>query len=108
MPTIDRPSKQLAATFLRDFETLLRQVDLDAVERIYQVLRGARDRGSTVYSAGIGGSAATAAHWATDLGKGAKESRRAPLRVMSLSDNTSWLTALANDEGYDRVFSGQL
>jgi D-sedoheptulose 7-phosphate isomerase len=108
MPTIDRPSKQLAATFLRDFETLLRQVDLDAVERIYQVLRGARDRGSTVYIAGNGGSAATATHWVNDLGKGAKESRRAPLRVMSLSDNTSWLTALANDEGYDRVFSGQL
>jgi D-sedoheptulose 7-phosphate isomerase len=30
------------------------------------------------------------------------------MRVMSLSDNISWLTALANDEGYDRVFSGQL
>jgi D-sedoheptulose 7-phosphate isomerase len=27
---------------------------------------------------------------------------------MCLSDNTSWLTALANDEGYDRVFVGQL
>ena len=27
---------------------------------------------------------------------------------MSLSDNVSWLTALANDEGYDRVFAGQL
>jgi D-sedoheptulose 7-phosphate isomerase len=30
------------------------------------------------------------------------------MRVMSLSDNISWLTALANDEGYDRVFAGQL
>jgi D-sedoheptulose 7-phosphate isomerase len=27
---------------------------------------------------------------------------------MSLSDNASWMTALANDEGYDRAFSGQL
>jgi D-sedoheptulose 7-phosphate isomerase len=27
---------------------------------------------------------------------------------MSISDNISWLTALANDEGYDRVFSGQM
>jgi D-sedoheptulose 7-phosphate isomerase len=27
---------------------------------------------------------------------------------MCLSDNTSWLTALANDEGYERVFTGQL
>jgi D-sedoheptulose 7-phosphate isomerase len=30
------------------------------------------------------------------------------MRVMSLSDNVSWLTALANDEGYDRIFAGQL
>jgi D-sedoheptulose 7-phosphate isomerase len=101
-------ARQLAATFLRDFEALLRQVNLDAVERIYLMLRAARERGSTVYIAGNGGSAATAAHWVNDLGKGAKESRRAPLRVMSLSDNVSWLTALANDEGYERVFSGQL
>lgn len=30
------------------------------------------------------------------------------MRVMSLNDNVSWLTALANDEGYERVFAGQL
>jgi len=108
MQDIHSQSKQLASAFLRDFETLLRAVNLDAVERIYQILRGARDRGSTVYIAGNGGSAATAAHWVNDLGKGAKESRRPPLRVMSLSDNISWLTALANDEGYERVFAGQL
>jgi D-sedoheptulose 7-phosphate isomerase len=100
--------KQLAVKFLRDFEALLQQVNVDAVERVYQILRGARERGSTVYIAGNGGSAATAAHWVNDLGKGAKESGRAPLRVMSLSDNISWLTALANDEGYERVFAGQL
>jgi D-sedoheptulose 7-phosphate isomerase len=30
------------------------------------------------------------------------------MRVISLSDNVSWLTALANEEGYERVFAGQL
>lgn len=108
MHEIQNQSKALAVGFLRDFERLLQQVDVDAIERIYQILRGARDRGANVYIAGNGGSAATAAHWVNDLGKGAKESKRAPLRVMSLSDNVSWLTALANDEGYERVFSGQL
>jgi D-sedoheptulose 7-phosphate isomerase len=101
-------SKQLAASFLRDFEALLRRVNLDAVERVHRILRGARDRGATVYLAGNGGSAATAAHWVNDLGKGAKQSNQLPLRVMNLSDNVSWLTALANDEGYERVFAGQL
>jgi D-sedoheptulose 7-phosphate isomerase len=108
MQQLHSHSKQLAARFLRDFEELLQRVNLDAVERIYQILRGARDRGATVYLAGNGGSAATAAHWVNDLGKGAKQSNRLPLRVMNLSDNVSWLTALANDEGYERVFAGQL
>lgn len=108
MHEIHSGPKQFAAMFLRDFEKLLQQVNLDAIERIYQILRRARDRGATVYVAGNGGSAATAAHWVNDLGKGTKESRQLPVRVMSLCDNMSWLTALANDEGYDRVFTGQL
>jgi D-sedoheptulose 7-phosphate isomerase len=108
MQTVSNPSKQLAAEWLRDFVELLQRVDLEAVARVYETLRRARDHGATVYLAGNGGSAATAAHWVNDLGKGAKQPNRSPLRVMNLSDNVSWLTALANDEGYERVFSGQL
>jgi D-sedoheptulose 7-phosphate isomerase len=101
-------SKRLAAAFLRDFEKLLQSLSLDALERILEILKTARSRGATVYVAGNGGSAATASHWVNDLGKGTKKNGKPPMRVMSLSDNVSWLTALANDEGYDRVFAGQL
>lgn len=100
--------KQIAADYLRTFEMLLQQVDLNAIERIVKRLRIARDRGGMIYVAGNGGSAATASHWVNDLGKATKRSGRTPMRVMSLSDNVSWLTALANDEGYERVFAGQL
>ena len=99
---------QIAADYFRNFNELLRQVDLNVIERIVVRLRAARDKGSTIYLAGNGGSAATASHWVNDLGKATKSSGQRPMRVMSLSDNVSWLTALANDEGYDRVFSGQL
>ena len=98
----------IATDYLHSFESLLRQVDLNALERIVQHLRKARDSGATIYVAGNGGSAATASHWVNDLGKATKAAGRGPMRVMSLSDNVSWLTALANDEGYERVFSGQL
>jgi len=101
-------AKAIAAEYLREFADVLRQLDLDAVERVVECLRTARDADGTVYVAGNGGSAATASHWANDLGKGTKASGRAFMRVMCMSDNVSWLTALANDEGYDRVFSGQL
>jgi D-sedoheptulose 7-phosphate isomerase len=102
------PVKQIAAEYLRAFETLVQRIDLDAVERVARRLRTARDSGAMIYVAGNGGSAASASHWVNDLGKATKRSGRAPMRVMSLSDNVAWLTALANDEGYERVFAGQL
>lgn len=100
--------KELVAGHFRTFEKLVHRVDLNAMERIVQKLRVARDNGSTIFIAGNGGSAATASHWVNDLGKATKGSGRLPIRAVSLSDNISWLTALANDEGYDRVFAGQL
>lgn len=103
-----RAARQLAADFFREFSHLLQHIDLDQFEHIYRMLRTARDRGAMVYIAGNGGSAATASHWANDLGKSTKASGQAPVRVMSLTDNISWLTALANDESYERVFAGQL
>jgi D-sedoheptulose 7-phosphate isomerase len=106
--TASSPVQLLATNYLQTFESLMRQMDMNALERIVQRLRQARDSGATIYVAGNGGSAATASHWVNDLGKATKAAGRAPMRVMSLSDNVSWLTALANDEGYERVFSGQL
>jgi D-sedoheptulose 7-phosphate isomerase len=98
----------IANNYFQSFELLLHQIDLNALGRIVQHLGKARDNGATIYIAGNGGSAATASHWVNDLGKATKAAGRGPMRVMSLSDNVSWLTALANDEGYERVFSGQL
>ncbi len=98
----------LIAAYVDRFTDLLRAMDDAAVARVVTTLARARDEHRTVFIAGNGGSAATASHFANDLGKAVKQSGRTPVRVMSLSDNASWLTALANDEGYERVFSGQL
>jgi len=102
------PVKQIVSEYLSGFEKIWREVSMDSLERVVRHLRKARESGATIYIAGNGGSAATASHWVNDLGKATKRSGRKPMRVMSLSDNISWLTALANDEGYERVFSGQL
>jgi len=100
--------REVAARYLRDFERLIAAVDVAAVAGVVARLASARDGGGTIFVAGNGGSAATASHWANDLGKATKCAGRSAIRVMCLSDNTPWLTALANDEGYERVFSGQL
>src|SRR6476620_7146510 len=100
--------KDVIENDLPAFEKLLKAIDSNAIERIARRLCVARENGATIYVAGNGGSAAIASHWVNDLGKATKRSGSLPVRVMSLSDNGSWLTALANDEGYDRVFAGQL
>ena len=111
MQELDTPLTALPgiiSAHLSNVRTLLNRVPMFQLERIVEIFRKARDEGSFIYIAGNGGSSATASHWVNDLGKATKRSGRRPMRVVCLSDNTSWLSALANDEGYDRVFSGQL
>lgn len=100
--------RNVIESYLPAFERLLKCVDRSAIERISHRLCAVRGNEATIYVAGNGGSAAIASHWVNDLGKATKRSGSPPMRVMSLSDNVSWLTALANDEGYERVFAGQL
>ena len=101
-------TKAIVGSYLPAFERLLHLMDQDAIERIADALSAARENSAMIYVAGNGGSAAIASHWVNDLGKATKRSGSPPVRVISLNDNVSWLTALANDEGYERVFSGQL
>ena len=100
--------RRTIAEYLQVLQTMLNDLDSAVVLRVGACLQRARETGGTIYLAGNGGSAATASHWANDLGKATKHSGARPIRVVSLGDHLSWLTALANDEGYHRVFSGQL
>ncbi len=102
------PFRAIAEGYLASLQELLAVLDIGALERILDRLRCARDAGATVFVAGNGGSAATATHWVNDLAKATRRSGRTPFRVIGLADSVAWLTALANDEGYDRVFAGQL
>jgi D-sedoheptulose 7-phosphate isomerase len=45
---------------------------------------------------------------AADLGKNTAVPGKSRLRVMSLTDNMSWFSALGNDLGYDNVFVEQI
>jgi D-sedoheptulose 7-phosphate isomerase len=94
--------------YMAVFDEVLRGIDHADIATCADILRKARDSGAMIYVAGNGGSASTATHLANDLGKATKASGMPPMRVVSMSDNVSWLTALGNDEGYDRVFAGQM
>ena len=64
-------------------------------------------RDGAVLACGNGGSAAQAQHFVAEL-VGRMTADRLPLRAMSLTADSSTLTALGNDYGYDRVFARQV
>jgi D-sedoheptulose 7-phosphate isomerase len=64
-------------------------------------------RGNKVILMGNGGSAADAQHLAAEF-SGKMYRDRAPLPALALTTNSSSITAIANDYGYDTVFSRQI
>ena len=60
-----------------------------------------------LFVAGNGGSAADAQHIAAEL-TGRFKRERQPLRAMALHGNSSALTAIGNDYGYEHVFAREL
>ncbi len=83
-------------------------IPVESVARLTQTLRDALKDDRQIFVFGNGGSAANASHFATDLGKGSSDKLGKRFRVLSLNDNVSWMTALANDYAYEDVFVAQL
>ena len=83
-------------------------VEPAAVARAAAVLLDAYTGGATVFSCGNGGSASIANHLQCDHTKNIAKSTDLSARVMSLSGNVEVLTAIANDLGYEEIFTHQL
>jgi D-sedoheptulose 7-phosphate isomerase len=64
-------------------------------------------KGNTIFWCGNGGSAAESSHLAVELIGRFKNNRR-PLPSISLNSDTSAITCIANDFGYDEIFARQL
>ena len=107
---IYRTSPDAADFALGYFEYLkevLGRVDANAISAFAKLLLSARETGSRVFFIGNGGSAATADHFANDLGIGTRTLTK-PFRAISLTHNTAVLTAIGNDHGFDAIFVQQL
>ena len=88
-----------------NFRALERQAEL--VARAAEMMIAALKAGNKVMFCGNGGSAADSQHLAAEL-MGRYMRDRRPLPALSLTVDTSALTAIGNDYGYDEVFARQL
>jgi D-sedoheptulose 7-phosphate isomerase len=89
-------------TFFQQVARIAGEIDRDAVERLAQELRQLRERGGRLFVLGVGGSAGNCSHAVNDFRKLCGIEAYAPV------DNVSELTARANDEGWETIFTGWL
>ncbi|MFJ8510257.1 SIS domain-containing protein [Streptomyces avermitilis] len=97
-----------AQEYIQTLRHALTELDIPALTGVLGVLEKAYIDRRTIFVCGNGGSAATASHMVVDIAKNTRCPGAPPVRAISLVDHVSALTAYANDEGYENVFSGQL
>jgi D-sedoheptulose 7-phosphate isomerase len=105
------PDDIVATHFRRSCETLERAASdarlLTAIRAIADTITGALRSGGKLMIAGNGGSAADAQHIAGEFLSRLNFDRN-PLPAIALTTDTSVLTAIANDYGFDRAFERQV
>ena len=95
--------------YKQDIKKALDKFEFD--EKILDILKNSIKNNQRIFIAGNGGSAALAMQYACDFSKGANkdwEKNFSRYKIISLVGNTSYITAIANDSGYDEVFRQQL
>jgi D-sedoheptulose 7-phosphate isomerase len=100
--------------FLERVGRELLQVNPAEIKSLADAIHACYVQGRFVFLCGNGGSGSNASHFCEDLGKGTlrredfDNDRKKRLRILSLTDNTPYILAWGNDEGFDRVFVEQL
>ncbi len=92
----------------------LMRVEPAEVRALADAMWECHQAGRMIFLIGNGGSGSNASHFCEDVGKGTlrrqdfEDDRKKRFRVLSLTDNTPYILAWGNDEGFDRVFVEQL
>jgi len=101
-----------AKEYLEKLGKGLEKINVEKIEEIVDLMILTLKNNNQIFIVGNGGSAAVASHMACDLGKGTLKKMYDPeekrFKVISLTDNNPLITALANDVGYENIFSQQL
>ncbi len=90
------------------FLRLLSGIDLAVLSRAAMMVQHAYTEDRQIFTAGNGGSASLALHLAADFGKNVAGPEDRQPRIQSLCANSSTITALGNDCGFENIFAFQL
>jgi D-sedoheptulose 7-phosphate isomerase len=100
--------------FLERIGQELLRIDTAEVKALADIMYDCYQHGRMIFVCGNGGSGSNASHFCEDIGKGTLRRQdfdndaKRRIRILSLTDNTPYILAWGNDEGFDRVFVEQL
>src|SRR3954447_7659475 len=92
----------------------LLRIDAAEVKALADAMHACYREGRFIFICGNGGSGSNASHFCEDVGKGTlrredfDDDSKQRVRILSLTDNTPYILAWGNDEGFERVFVEQL
>jgi len=102
------------AAFMKRVGEELEKVNPAEIQTLADWIGDVYNAGKFVFVIGNGGSGSNASHFCEDMGKGTLDRKffdddsKKRLKILSLTDNTPYILAWGNDEGFDRVFLEQL
>jgi D-sedoheptulose 7-phosphate isomerase len=99
--------------FLERVSRELLRIDSEEVRHLADAIWECYQKNRFVFVIGNGGSGSNASHFCEDMGKCTLrredyDTDKKRLRILSLTDNTPYILAWGNDEGFERVFAEQL
>ena len=94
--------------YLDEMVGIARESSREELTRFIDALFAAWRAGNTIFTCGNGGSAGTASHLAADLAKYTWHEGKPRLKALCLCDNVPLVSALTNDDGFDKIYSWQL
>ena len=100
--------KNFFESYSKKLQKVLQTSDWSPVEELAIDMHKCWNDGRSVFICGNGGSAGNAIHLANDFIYGIAKTTGGGMRAISLAANSAVITCLANDVGYDHIYSEQL
>ena len=103
-------NKDLKKNIIEDYYLkleLIKKIEKKKIEKTIDIIKKTLKRQNTIFICGNGGSASTSDHFQCDL-LNRKISQTKNRKIVSLNNNISLITAIANDIGYENIFSHQI
>ena len=101
-------NKEYIDNYFNQMQQVINNINKNDIDKVIELLFESWKEDRTVFIMGNGGSASTATHFVCDLAKCTIVDGKKRFKVIGLTDNIPWVSALTNDNVFESIFEEQL